>query len=179
MFQKLAGACCLIFFLSGSCKKADPFSQYEGNFRIKVSTIHPASSYMVIDSDSTRVDLSTNPNVLLTWKILRAGGDYFTITALDNPKHSLHIDDFGSPEVGPLPASTDNKYFFSIKSAKNNLVTIQSVYSGKYLYVPYCEKNLQTWSYDVDFVDNITTCNANNTTADTCYCIFAFQLVRE
>ena len=178
MHQKLAITLSIIAILSGACSKTDALTKYEGNFTIKVATLHPAASFVVVDSDSTRVDLVNVNNISLVWKFNRVG-DYFTITASDNPKHSLHVGDFGGLEVAALPAATDNRFYFSIHAAKNNMVTIQSVYSGKYLSVPYCEKNLGTWSYDVNFVSDITTCYANNATADTCYCISTFGLVKQ
>jgi hypothetical protein len=178
LFPRLAITICLLLLLSGACNKTDALSKYEGSFAIKVATLHPAASFIIVDADSTSVDLINVNNISLVWKFKRVG-DYFTITASDNPKHSLHVNDFGGLEVAKLPSVADNRYYFSIHAAKNNLVMIQSVFSGKYLYVAYCEKNGVTWSYDVNFVADITTCNANNTTADTCYCLPSFQLLKE
>ncbi len=177
MLLKFSVTGCLIMMLLASCSKTDALSKYEGNFTIKIATLHPAPSFVTVDSDSTRVDLVNVNNISLVWKFIRVG-DYFIITSSDNPKHSLHVNDFGGLEVAALPAATDNRFYFFIHAAKNNLVTIQSVYSGKYIDVPYCEKNGETWSYDINFNADLTTCNASNITADTCYCLSSFQLLK-
>lgn len=172
--QKLIVLLCGLVIVNADCKKTNS-ERYEGNFEIRVNLLSPASAALVVDSDSTRVDLSFPTT--LTWKISSAGNGSYFITARDNPNHSLYVNDGGGPSVAPLPASSDDRYHFYITPSGNNLVTIRSASTHKFLYVPYCEKNQETWAYDVNFVADTSICNANNPIADTCYCRFAFQLL--
>ena len=115
-----------------------------------------------------------------TWKISRAGGKSFIISVAENPTTVFHISNSGGMELAVLaPMTADTRAYFTIEQTKKQMVAFHSVYSGKYIYVPYCEKNGDTWSHDINTVSDLTTCYATNPSADTCYCISGFALERQ
>ena len=177
MHQRSSVAFFVLIFLFLSCKK-DPLQQYEGNFRIRVPIIHPSTAYIVASGDSTQLYMSTQGTQ--TWKISRVGGQSFTISVAENPARVFHISNGGGMELAVLsPMTPDTRAYFTIEQTKNQMVAFHSVYSGKYIYVPYCEKNGEAWAYDINTVSDLTTCNAMSAGADTCYCVSSFALERQ
>jgi len=174
MRQRLFMLFCGLIVVSAGCKKSNS-ERYEGNFEIRVNLIHPSSAALVVDSDSTHIDISFPTT--LTWKISAAGNGSYFITAQDNPKHRLYVNEWGGPSVSTFATPPDEQYHFFITSAGNNLVTIRSFSTHKFLYVPYCEKNQEAWAYDVNFTADSSICYANSAGADTCYCTSTFHLV--
>jgi hypothetical protein len=163
-----------LLLLTVNCSK-DPLSKFEGIFDIRAMTIHPGAAYFYASSDSTHIYLC--PNIIHRWIFTRKAGDRFTIGVDNDPLMVFYVNDFGGLGIGTFPpSSTDTRYFFTLSDTKDHLTASHSVSTGKYVYVPYCEKNGETWSYDVNLVDDLNSCLAVDPRTDSCYCINGFTL---
>jgi len=176
--------CVTVLFIV-SCMKTDSTPRFDGDFVITADLLHFPQSTMYVDGDTSSNDLAlaTNGSHSQKWKIAGVNHQNFSILASDFPGYGLHFDGQSSPRLEKVPASTDQSYLFNITQTEHNSYAIQSVATGQYLYVPTCEKMLMNswviWAYDVNFTSDITQCSANYSTADTCYCVFSFHLVKQ
>ena len=164
----------LIICIFTGCKK-DAFQKYEGDFKIKVMLVHPDHSYFVASGDSTKLNLYFNGNQ--HWNFSRVNGNQFIIAATENPEIVFFTNDFGGIELAHRSQNAaPTRTYFTIEETEKQSIAIKSVYNSKYLYVPYCEKNGDTWAYDVNLIADRTTCLAESAGADTCYCVSSFLL---
>ncbi|GEM_PF-5664601 len=172
----------LLLFLTYACKK-DKSELYQGDFYIKIPIIENDSTYLDPGSafDDLYIIYNGFPSRKL-WRLTRINGKEFNIAPADSVSILVtELNGFGFLE--PRDTSiADHQTFIIVPSPGNqNLVSFQSLSSGKFIDLQYCYKDHETWGYATP-VDDSSNCQAYqqinlSAQADTCYCVHQFLLV--
>jgi hypothetical protein len=168
-----------------TCKKEH--STWAGEYYVRIPMMESNQSYFFCNVFNGSLDyVFDQPDRKTLWKFIPAGEDQYNLAIADHA--DLVLTDFeGTTRNGMAISAKDSslanhQLFRIVKNLTAQDVSIQSMYSGKFIQFELCFKNSQPWAASSILTDT-THCNANdfrgNPPADTCYCVSRYLLERK
>lgn len=160
-----------------SCVK-DEYKMYNNNYYIYAPLLDNNQTYLNPSYYSNSVSISKTSK--LKWKFEQQLDNTFVLRSADSSLKALtDSNGYAILQLITSPVS-QSQMFRLVPTIKNkNLVSLQSVASGKYVTLEYCYYKNDSISYNFQ-MEGLKMCHAylldTLQIADTCYCVQQFEL---